>query len=221
MGSIHKIYGLASPYFRKRRIELFRRTLCPRAESTILDIGGYPWIWEGSDIHANFTLLNPHAIPGLAQRFKGQFQMVVGDGCQLDYPNKSFDIVFSNSVIEHVGSFERQKAFAAEARRVGRSLWVQTPAREFIIEPHLMTPLVHFLPKSVQRRLLRYFTVWGLMTRPTAVQVEDFLNEIRLLNYYEMKELFPDCEIRREKVMGITKSYIAIRRETSPAYSSD
>jgi 2-polyprenyl-3-methyl-5-hydroxy-6-metoxy-1,4-benzoquinol methylase len=59
---------------------------------------------------------------------------------------RSFDIVFSNSVIEHVGDAESQQQFAHEIARVGRAYWVQTPNRRFPVEPHLLTPFLHFLP---------------------------------------------------------------------------
>jgi len=56
----------------------------------------------------------------------------------LNYSDNEFDICFSNSVIELVGSFEDQRKFANEIRRVGRKLWVQTPARSFFFEPHYL-----------------------------------------------------------------------------------
>jgi len=136
---------------------------------------------------------------------------VVADGCALDYPDQSFDVGYSNSVIEHVGTFERQKAFAREIRRVGKAIWVQTPAQEFFMEPHLIAPFIHWLPRSWQRRLIRYFTVWGWLKKPTPAEVEGFLDEVRLITFAEMKELFPDCEILRERFLGMTKSYIAVR----------
>ena len=153
-------------------------------------------------------------LQGLSDQYCDQFEFVVGDGCKLGYSDQSFDVLYSNSVIEHVGTYERQQAFAAEARRVGRAVWIQTPARCFLIEPHLVTPFIHFLPRALQSHLLRYCTVWGLMTKPSPRQVKEFLDEVRLLTYAEMQRLFPDCEIRREKFLGMTKSYIAIRKTT-------
>ena len=143
----------------------------------------------------------------------GVCELVVGDGCALPYADMSFDIVFSNSVIEHVGSWERQQAFAAEARRVGRRLWVQTPAREFFIEPHLITPFFHWLPYVWKRRLMRNFTGRGLIERPEMPSVDAFLAEVRLLTFDEMRALFPDCTILRERFLGCTKSYIAVRTD--------
>lgn len=134
------------------------------------------------------------------------------DGCRMPFADRSFELLHSNSVIEHVGTWERQQAFAAEARRVGRTLWVQTPAREFLVEPHLLAPFVHWLPRGWQRRLIRNGTIWGLMTRPTPQQVGEFLNEVRLLTRGEMQQLFPDCRILTERFLGMSKSYIAIRQ---------
>ena len=74
-----------------------------------------------------------------------------------------------------------------------------------------MTPLVHYLPRSWQRRLLRRCTLWGLLSRPSQEQVDRFLAGTRLLGYDEMRRLFPDCEIRRERFLGLTKAYVAVR----------
>lgn len=94
--------------------------------------------------------------------------------------------------------------------RVGKKIYVQTPAREAFIEPHLITPFIHWLPPKIQRKLMRNFTVWGLITRPTQEYIDNFLNERRLLKYGEMKMLFPNSVILKEKFFGMTKSYIAI-----------
>jgi hypothetical protein len=135
---------------------------------------------------------------------------VVGDGRFLPFGDKSFDIVFSNSVIEHLGDFASQQLFAKETVRVGIRYCVQTPNRWFPIDPHLFTPLIHFLPQGWQRRLLRNFTIWGLVARPTLEQCDEFLQEVRLLGYREFKGLFPNAEIYRERFFGLTKSLVAI-----------
>ena len=93
----------------------------------------------------------------------------------------------------------------------GTAYFVQTPNKWFPVEPHLITPLIHYLPKTVQKRLLRNFTIWGLVTRPTDQQCENFVREVRLLDERELRQLFPDAEIWHERVLGLTKSLIAVR----------
>lgn len=211
MTIIHSLYARISPLFRRRRLRWFRRTIVLRPGDRLLDIGGYPWFWSEAALPNPISLLNLEFPAGLVAEYPG-FTYVAGDGCALPFGDGAFDVVFSNSVIEHLGTWERQQRFAAEARRAGRRLWVQTPARGFFIEPHLLAPFIHWLPRNAQRRLIRWGTGWGWLTRPTPAQVDAFLAEVRLLTRAEMQALFPDCELIEEKFLGLTKSYVAIRR---------
>ena len=63
---------------------------------------------------------------------------------------------------------------------------------EFPIEPHYLTPFVHWLPKALRRRILRRGSVWGWIARPTQAYVDGMVDEIRLLRRREMELLFPD-----------------------------
>lgn len=208
--NIHSLYALISPWFRRRRMARFRALLRPSEQTRILDVGGFPACWPESECPAQVICLNADRSTGFVE--SPRRQMRHGDGCALKFGDRSFDIGYSNSVIEHLGTWERQQRFAAELRRVGNALWVQTPARWFFIEPHLIAPFIHYLPKAAQRPLLRWFTVWGWLTRPTPTQVEAFLAEVRLLTLAEMRELFPDCRVEQERFLGVfTKSYIAVR----------
>ena len=208
--NIHSIYAPVSGFFRRRRLIRMRLILHPREGERLLDVGGYPWCWPAGALPCAITILN-RDIPSNTGTGHSPCEFVAGDGCALPFAEGAFEVVFSNSVIEHVGTWERQQAFAAEARRVGRRLWVQTPAREFFIEPHLIAPFIHWLPRTWQRRLMRNFTVRGWIERPDAVAVDAFLAEVRLLTRAEMSALFPDCTILRERFLGLTKSYIAVR----------
>lgn len=207
--NIHRIYGLLIRRFRRRRMQRFVETFQPTEDTTVLDVGGTPYNWEQIDARFPITLVNTV----LAKIDDGacRYELVQGSGTQLDFADQSFDIAFSNSVIEHVGALDAQRAFARELRRVGRQLWVQTPARSFFFEPHLLAPFVHFLPLSWQRRLARNFTAWGWITRPSRVAVDRMLDGLRLLDYATFRDLFPDCEIRRERFLGLTKAFVAVR----------
>jgi SAM-dependent methyltransferase len=145
----------------------------------------------------------------------GAAQWVAGDGRALPFCDAAFDVVFSNSVIEHVGDPASQEQFAREVARVGCAFWVQTPNRWFPVEQHLLTPLVHWLPKSWQAAIVRRGTVWSALTRPSPDRrdfyIEHFLRDIRLLGMGELQRLFPGARIVRERFLGMTKSLIACR----------
>lgn len=208
--NIHAVYAPFFRYFRTKRMARFAEAFDPAPTTTILDVGGTPNNWELAGADYEITLLNVTKPPEDQPAWE-RYAVTVGDGTKLDFADAHFDIAYSNSVIEHVGSWEMQQRFAAELRRVGRGIWLQTPARSFPVEPHYLALFIHWMPKSWRRGLGRNFTAWGWVTRPTKQEVADRVDEIRLLGYREMVELFPDCEILRERFMGMTKSYIAVR----------
>ena len=206
--TVDRIYQAFHPRFVRRRMRRFLDDLDPDERTTILDVGGTPLNWSFVECPARVTLLNPLPV---GEIHAPNLEYVAGDGRELRFGDATFDIAFSNSVIEHLGTFEDQRRFAEEIRRVGRAVWVQTPARSFPVEAHFLTPFVHFLPRRWQRLLARRLTVWGLLVRPTQERVDDLVDELRLLTHAEMRRLFPDCEIRRERFLGLTKAYIAVR----------
>ena len=209
---IYEFYCFFQPGFRRRRIELFIKLFQPGVTTRILDVGGFPSDWDGVvPIESQITLLNPDQ-KGAASPWPKRYVEELGDGCALRYGDKSFDIGYSNSVIEHLHTFENQKRFAAEIRRVGKNLFVQTPNRWFPIEPHFVTAFVHFLPLSLARKLLPVFSFRGLFRSGDNIELKQLAGELRLLSLREVRELFPDCEIHREKWFGLTKSFIAVRQ---------
>lgn len=194
--------------FRERRMRIFYRRFGITPETRVLDLGGREFNWKLMPFAPRVTILN---VSRQGER-DGKFEWVLGDARQLAYPDGAFDVVYSNSVIEHVGTSEDQRRFAAECRRVGRSYYVQTPNQRFPIEPHLLTPLVHWLPRRWQARLLRNFTVWGWITRPDHDAQTRFLTTTRMLTRAELRALFPDAEIWTERSFGLAKSFVAARR---------
>lgn len=207
--NIHSLYRPFQRYFRTRRMQQFYRLFGLTEETRVLDVGGTLFNWTLLPFRPRLTIVNISlpSLPGNNDRTA----WIIADGRHLPFGDGTFEIVYSNSVIEHLGDLENQRAFANEIRRVGKCYYVQTPNRWFPVEPHLITPFIHFFPRSVQRRLLRNFTVWGLVTRPTDQQCDQFLREVRLLDKAELRELFPDAEILYERVLGLVKSLIAFR----------
>ena len=210
MHPIFKISAKISPHFRKRRMRKFMKLFAPDASTRILDVGGFPRFWLGLDVPSQITILNVEPLDDYEGSFlQPNHTSVVGDGTRLAFPDQSFDIVFSNSVIEHLGTWEQQQRFAHEARRVGKAYWVQTPAREFPVEPHYFGPCVHWFSKPIQKRLLRNFTLWGLLGRPNETTLDEVLAELRLLSITEFRRLFSDADLWIERLLGLPKSYTA------------
>lgn len=169
-------------------------------------MGGYEYYWSFFDRIPRVTIVNLEP----PQNPSRQIDWVVADARRLPFRDKAFDVAFSNSVIEHISAEDDRQAFAAEIVRVGRRYYVQTPSRWFPVEPHLMTPFIHYLPRGVQRKLLRNFTVWGVLVRPTPEGCDAFLRDIRLMTAGELRRLFPAGEIWRERAFGLVKSLIAV-----------
>ena len=190
-------------YFRRRRFIGFDRFLS--GIESIIDFGGTPDIWLSVG-RSNVVLLNIDE-----QQVPAGFVVMKGDARKTAFPDNSFDLAFSNSTIEHVGTWEDQQAFARELCRVGKRVFCQTPARGFFFEPHYFTPVVAWFGFLLRQYwFVRYCTYYGIHWKPSREQVMDFQSHLRLLNYSEMRQLFPNCTIHRERFLGMTKAYIAI-----------
>jgi len=190
----------------------FEETFAITENTTVLDVGGTPLNWTLARVRPRLTIVN---MPRARESAGHSVAWVSADGRMLPFPDQSFDVVFSNSVIEHVGDPASQRRFAAEIARVGRGYWVQTPNRRFPVEPHLLMPFLHFLPGRWQAAIIRRFSIWELLARPDRDQkdfyIEHYLREIRLLDARALRALFPEGRLIRERVGGLTKSLIAVK----------
>jgi hypothetical protein len=202
-------FAAISAYFRRRRMRRFARTFRIAPETRVLDVGGTLDYWGLLPDPPRVTLLNT---PMARETLRTAPAWVAGDGRSLPFRDGAFDVVFSNSVIEHVGGGESQARFAREAMRVGRRFWVQTPNRWFPVEQHLFMPLVHWLPRRWQRvlapRLQLAHIVLGLSPERRQFYLRHYLEDIRLLDADGLRALFPGARLVRERFCGWTKSLI-------------
>jgi hypothetical protein len=179
---------------------------------TVLDIGGSQAYWEmmtvGTRLNEDIqiTLLN------IDQQLVSSpnFTAVIGDGRAMpQFLDQQFDIIFSNSTIEHVGSFEDQKQMADEVRRVGKRYYVQTPNQFFPVEPHFVFPFFQFLPIAFRAWLLQHFNLGWYTKIPDYQKALHEVKSIRLLNKTELIQLFPSAVIFEERLFGMVKSFVA------------
>lgn len=198
-------------WLRRRRFELFRELLLsvPRP-LTILDVGGTSNFWDRMeflgvpDVHIVLLNLEAGGSP------HSNVVSVAGDARDLSqFKDGEFEVAFSNSVIEHVGGRKDQERMARELRRVSRRYFIQTPNRWFPVEPHFLFPAFQFLPRRVQTWLVQHFALGYTGRIPDRAKAEARVSRIELLSVRDMRALFPEARLYRERVLGLTKSITA------------
>lgn len=207
------LYHSIGPRFRARRLRQFEQAFPEALYQSVIDVGGTPGFW--GMCARDVTLVNV-SFPGETKN--PRVKLEVGSGMSLPYSDGSFELAFSNSTIEHLGTRENQILFAGELRRVGRDVYCQTPNRWFPFEVHYWSLFIHWFPRLLDHYfVLRYLTGWGLMIRPNRQQAAEYHAALEILTKGDFQDLFPDCVIHREKFLGLTKSFTAVRKVTRNA----
>lgn len=202
-----------SAFFRRKRMRRFARLFAISSDTRVIDIGGSAFNWTLLDVRPHVLVVNNDADTATrGAPTEGKIVKQRGDGRRLAFADASFDVAFSNSVIEHVGGWDDQRAFAAEVARVAKHYFVQVPNRNFFIEPHFVAPFLQFLPRRLAVLYARYLTPWGIYWHPTRTACENAVDGVKLLTFRQMRQLFPDAELVRERFLGMTKSIIAVRQ---------
>ena len=210
---MNKIVSILSNRFRLRRFDFFKSLIKNLSlPISILDLGGSESFWLSMGISDSFdlTLLNldPSHLDSNSRLEQPNINRVIGNACDLSqFADKSFDLVFSNSVIEHVGQREEQMGMANEALRVGKRIFIQTPYRHFPLDPHFMFPFFQYLPAQIQISIL-YDLKWLGDNYNSRKDAQRHVEEIQLLSKGDVKSLFPDVPCFEEKIFGLTKSLI-------------
>ena len=196
---------------RRNRFALFKQLVSSlEPPVTILDVGGTPQFWKmmrfDDERSARIVVLNRKE----PESIHPNISFVIGDATDLGrFEDKAFDVVFSNSVIEHLGAYGAQRRMAEEVKRVGKRYFVQTPNRYFPIEHHMLVPLFQFFPTPLKVFLLRRFDLGWVSKRPNKQEAEALVERIKLLTERDVRALFPEATIHREKFLGLTKSFVA------------
>jgi hypothetical protein len=207
--------------FRRRRSRhvraLIEASFAETGYCRIVDLGGRPEYWsmfdrgflEASGVHVTCVNYGEE----LAATDDPMFTLVEGSACDLhQFADDAFDLVHSNSVVEHVGDWANVEAFAREVRRLAKRYYVQTPYVFFPVEPHFSSFFFHWLPEPVRAEILTRRTL-GFMPGKAADMGEAMraVQHARLLSKRMFRYLFQDARYPDEQVIGLTKSLIAVR----------
>lgn len=208
--------------FRSRRFakiqNLMEKILAERGRCDIVDLGGTETYWLiGEDFirrnrdRLHITLVNPEVEQ---LRDRDLFTFVACSATETDLlSGHHFDLVHSNSVIEHVGEWSDMEQFAANVRRLALRYYVQTPNYWFAYEPHFRFPGFQFLPERVRVELVMRYSLGFFPRYDDRATALDVIRHHRLLSTRQMAKLFPDASISHEKVFRLNKSILAIRDE--------
>jgi hypothetical protein len=194
---------------RARRWRLFLELNPDLDHMRVLDLGGTAAYWRAAPCrpdHVTLVNLSDQSTD------EGWIDATVGDVCSLpaSLRHETFDLIYSNSVIEHVGGHVRREEMAGAINSMATRHWVQTPYRYFPVEPHWLFPGFQFLPTSARARVAKS---WPLMwSRPPdrRAAVSNALG-VELLDRTQFAFYFPESRMLDERVAGLTKSLIAVR----------
>jgi len=197
---------------RARRFRLFETlTASMPRPLRILDVGGTNDFWEqrGWAGRPDVEIFSLNLVP--EQQRHENIMPIAGDATNLaQFENGSFDVAFSNSVIEHLFTFENQRRMAAESRRVGKAFWVQTPNFWFPMEPHFQVPGWQWLPLRLRTAMIQRWQCGWRGPCADATGARKLVEEVRLLSWRELSAIFPAAEIVPERFCGLVKSWIVI-----------
>src|SRR6478609_3434061 len=199
---------------RAARWELLRAYFPDIEALRVLDLGGTAESWRRAPVRpAHVTVLNLFE-PGESD--DDWLLPVTGDavharealaGAGVD---TGFDLVYSNSLLEHVGGHAQRRGLADEVRALAPRHWVQTPYRYFPVEPHWLFPGLQFLPLAARSKVA---AVWPLAhSRPASPS--EAMSEVQWterVGIAELRAYFPGSLVVHERLAGLTKSIVAVR----------
>ncbi len=180
----------------------------------VVDLGGTPRSWLRAPVRPlEVVCVNVDASePEPPSRDGRLVRSVAGDACALppSLRGERFDLVYSNSVLEHVGGHSRRTAFAEAVHQLAERHWVQTPYRYFPLEPHFLFPALQFLPVRAQASLVQRWPFGHYRAVHAFDEAVASVLDVELLSVTEMSRYFPDSELVRERIAGLPKSLIAV-----------
>ena len=194
---------------RARRWQHLSETFPSFSEMRVLDLGGTPKSWLFAPVlPKSVTTVNLLPLESTAVGITA----IRGDACDLPraVQGDRFDLVFSNSLLEHLGGHVRRQQFVANVHGLADRHWVQTPYRYFPVEPHWLFPGMQWLPYAARVQISMRWNRGHIRTY-TCADAQEQVDEIDLIGISQMRRYFPSSVIWYERFAGLVKSLVAIR----------
>lgn len=209
-----RLHGFAqsvSARNRDRKWQLFNQVFPDTDDWAIIDVGFAPGGQQATDNYfekrypdlTRVTALTIAEIGDAPDRYPG-LTIRRYEGKVIPFDADSFDVVWSNAVLEHVGDRASQVAFLRELDRVAQRHFVTTPNRWFPIEVHTQFPLVHYLPQRafewIVVKLGKSWAANGYMNLLSRRQLKSALDEAGVSGY----------RIVPNRLLGLPLDYVVI-----------
>lgn len=202
--------GSLTHHFRQQRNEEFKRRFPSLTDMRVLDLGGTAISWRVSGLRPrSVTLVNfDHS----EDPDEPWMELLRTDACAGGFGK--YDLVFSNSLMEHLGGHTRRRQFADVVQESASAWWIQTPYRYFPIEPHWLFPCFQFLPFRVRVIISQHWNAGNVPALKNITEAAELVASTELISVTEIRAYFPASEIWFERVAGIPKSLVSIKTST-------
>lgn len=196
---------------RRKRLEFFSE-FCSKLDKPvkIIDLGGSDYHWRNSGFKNNsdyhITIVNTESQNLRELRNVSFIKMDIKN--LMFFDDKEYDVVYSNSLIEHIADQDDRKKLAAEIVRIGKHYFIQTPNYFFPVEPHFLFPFFQFFPEIMRTKLIMKFNLGWFEKQTDESEAKAMAVSIKLFKKEELKKLFPEGNIYSEKYLMLNKSFI-------------
>jgi hypothetical protein len=205
--------GSLTHQLRQRRKEEFARRFPDLADMRVLDLGGTAVSWRVSGLRAgSVTVVNLGESPDSGD---SRMNVIRGDACAGGFGK--YDLVYSNSLMEHLGGHARRQQFVDVVQESAPSWWVQTPYRYFPVEPHWIFPGFQFLPFRLRVMVCQHWSTIHTPKIKDRAKATESVASVELISATEMRAYFPTSEIWFERLAGIPKSLVAVKTDWASA----
>jgi hypothetical protein len=188
-------------YNREKIHQIFLTSTIYNSDTPILDVGTSNTFDDNHNIllqktknNKNIDCLSDQDLTKLiSEKYSHVRKFIHGSGTNIDLKNNLYDTVYCSATIEHVGCFKNQIKLIEELYRVSKNyVFITTPNKHYPIDFHTKLPLIHWLPKKIHRKILKFL---GL----DFYSLEENLN---LLNKKELHKIMIVLKIINYKIIS-------------------